>query len=311
MSGKISSNYRRKNGYKKRRWRYIIIIASLAIVVLFLVFLVVGNLLNKKTNDTDGVNTSKVSSTALAENLAAPYSIKGHYIDLNNLSSSLSELSKNSETNVSVKLSDDAGKLLYSSPTAQKFGYQSTSTSLMDLGTLIKNVKSYGISANAVITLNGFSEKDAKTRAVILAYEAALVCEISEYGVSDITVRCSEAATEHIDEILSFADTVKNINGDIKIGIAVKNELLEHPDGALYIDKLARAYTFIAFDLTASGEQEYLEFVDNSVSNPNNKYYILRYNMRVLLTYSNDPETEKSVQYTIEANSIQNWQKIS
>ncbi len=311
MGGKNASVYYRKNGYKKRRLRHIIMIALILTVALFFTFVIVGNILNKKTNEGSDNKASNISSTLPPENLATPYSIKGYYIDINDPSSKLSELSRESVRDVSIKISDESGKLAYSSPTAQRFGYQSASNSLTDLGEVIRKIKSYGMSSSAVVSISGFSEKDAKTRAVILAYEAAIICEISEYGVSDITVRCTENDTQYIDEILNFANTVKNINSDIKIGFAVTNEFLSHPDSAVYIDKLARAYTFISIDLTDPKGMDISEYVDISLSDSNNRYYILRYNMRVLLPHTADEAIESSIQSSIEENSIQNWQKIS
>ena len=53
-----------------------------------------------------------------------------------------------------------------------------------------------------------------------------------------------------------------------------------------------------------------LEYLESVFSESNLKYYVLRYNMRVLLPQvSNDQDEE--LRAVLKENSIQHWQKIS
>ena len=316
MNVRSSSGYYGRSNYRKRKWRNILIISAISLVILIVVFLVVGNILKKKTQDDDNAGaggTSVSDNTVIPE--PVPHSINGYFVDMSGLSYAqfsdwISTLSANGVTAVSLNLTDDTGILLYDSKTAQKLGYQTASDSRISLSSIVTKAESRGIYTGAYITLNSFGESDAKVRSAKLAYEAAIVCEIAEAGIDDVIVRCPGISAEYIDELVRFAESIKNINSDAQVGIALTRELLEMPDASLYVEKLVTAFNFTALDLTGNGDSEVSAYVEESLSGPNVRYYILRYNTRILLPYTEDEEARGQLEALLASNSINNWQIV-
>lgn len=315
MNMRNTSGYYRRNNYRKRKWRNILIISAISLAVLLVVFLVAGNILKKKTqDDNNGADETSVTDNTVIP-APIPQSINGYFIDLSGLSytefsNQISTFSSNGATAISLNLTDNSGNLLYDSKTAQKLGYQTTSSSLISLSSIITKTGSSGIYTSAYITLTAFKETDAKIRSVKLAYEAALVCEIAEAGFNDIIVRCPEISPEYIEELMGFAKNVKNINNNANIGIAFTKSLLEAEDSALYVDKLVSVFNLTALDLANVENNNILTYLEESFSNSNIRYYILRFNTRILLPYITDEETDTKIKTLLNENSINNWQIV-
>ena len=309
------SGYYRRNNYRKRKWRNIIIISAVSLVVALLVFLVVGNVLKKKTqNDGNGAGGTSAENTSVTP---APMqkSINGYFIDLSvssytEFSDRLSSLSANGVTAVSLNLTDDDGELLYDSKTAQKLGYQTASDSRIALSSIIAKTESRGIYTSAYVTLSAFKETDAKVRAAKLAYEAAIVCEIAESGFNDVIVRCHEISPEYVDELVGFAKSVKSINSSANVGITFTKSLLESEDSALCVDKLVEAFDLTAIDLARSDNGNVTLYIEEALASSNIRYYILRFNTRILLPNITDEETDLKIKNVLSENSIHNWQTV-
>lgn len=315
MNMRSSSGYYRRSNRRRRRLRNIIIISAVSLVVLLVAFLVVGNILKKKTQGDNNANGETSASDNAVTPAPTPQSINGYFIDLTGasstqLSNQISTLSANGVTAVSLNLTDNNGELLYNSKTAQNLGYQATSSSLISLSSIITRTESRGIYTSAYITLNSFKETDAKIRSVKLAYEASIVCEIAEAGFNDIVVRCPEISSEYIDELIGFAKNVKNINSTAKIGITFTTSLLETEDAALSVDKLVAAFDLTALDLASVEGNDTLVYIEESLSNSNIRYYILRFNTRILLPYTEDEDTKTQLEALLASNSINNWQIV-
>ena len=277
--------------------------------------LVVGNVLKKKTqNDGNGAGGTSAENTLV---IPAPVqkSINGYFIDLSvssytEFSDKLSSLSANGVTAVSLNLTDDGGVLLYDSKTAQSLGYQTSSDSRISLSSIIAKTESRGIYTSAYVTLSAFKETDAKVRAAKLAYEAAIVCEIAESGFNDVIVRCHEISPEYVDELVGFAKSVKSINSSANVGITFTKSLLESEDSALCVDKLVEAFDLTALDLARSDNGNVTLYIEEALASSNIRYYILRFNTRILLPNITDEETDMKIKNVLSENSIHNWQTV-
>ena len=309
------SGYYRRNNYRKRKWRNIIIISAVSLVVALLVFLVVGNVLKKKTqNDGNGAGGTSAENTSVTP-APVQQSINGYFIDLSvssytEFSDRLSSLSANGVTAISLNLTDDGGELLYDSKTAQSLGYQTASDSRISLSSIIAKTESRGIYTSAYVTLSAFKETDAKVRAAKLAYEAAIVCEIAESGFNDVIVRCHEISPEYVDELVGFAKSVKSINSSANVGITFTKSLLESEDSALCVDKLVEAFDLTALDLARSDNGNVTLYIEEALASSNIRYYILRFNARILLPNITDEETDLKIKNVLIENSIHNWQTV-
>ncbi|MBQ7383281.1 MAG: hypothetical protein IJV72_00630 [Clostridia bacterium] len=318
MATRASSGYYRRNSYRKRKWRNILIISISVLVALVIVLLVVGNILNKKTESERAEETSVVKhpTHTTAPPISEPsykVSIRGGAVDIRttSLKETIAGLSTGEFSTVSFNLSDADGNLLYKSSVAERFGYKTASDGLADLASANAAANSAGYSTSAVITLNSFKEESRITRSVLQACEAAIVCEIYEAGIEDIIIRCPELKAEYADELIILATNVKNINPKAVVGLALTGELLEVENSALLIDNIVSVFDFISLDITDVAEEtELLEHIEGSLSKER-FYYILRYNMRVLLPNPTNEEEAKEIYALMRSDSITNWQTVS
>lgn len=315
MNGRAPMGYHRRNSYKKKRLRNIIIFSAVILVVLFVVFLIIGNTLFKKTNTPDDDEPKDKTSDTEQKNNTAPYSIQAQSIDLTGLSSSdfsdkLSAFSKNGATAVSIKCSDEEGTLLYASEVARELGYQSNSSTLISLKSAASSADRRNIFTSAYITVTSINEKDAKMRSVLTSYEAALVCEMVEVGIKEVVLRCPDASVENLNDIINIANNVKLINKDAAVGIEIPSKILNSELASEHIDKLATSFDFMALTMVELSENtDVVEQVDALLTT--HLFYILRYNMRVLIPVVEDEDTRDALQTLLTENSIGNWQEIS
>lgn len=310
------SGYYRRGGYKKRKWRIIIAVVLVSLVVLTSLFLIIGNILNQKTNESDGTSKSSTQNTLnnTESDIKIKYTVKAYNIDLTGLSlgqfsEKLSALSENGVNVISLKLTDDNGYPLYSSDIVKNFGYGSYSESMLSLSTVFSKIDAYGMIATCYVNITSNMQENAKTRTILAAYEAAIISEISEAGSKDIILCPSALSTDDSAELTDLSKSIKNINSNTIIGIAIPSEMLKSQQNELFANDLTKAFDFIAIDLTKINGEDFIERTDGEISE--NLYYILRYNARVLLPYNDDISVQDELLKILEQNGINNWQFIS
>ena len=78
------------------------------------------------------------------------------------------------------------------------------------------------------------------------------------------------------------------------------------------IAKLTECFDVIGIDVSELPDEanDVPQYIENVFAESNLKYYVLRYNMRVLLPSISD-EQSADLTDVLEENSIENWQKIS
>lgn len=315
MNGRAPMGYHRRNNYKKKRLRNIIIFSAIVLVVLFVIFIIIGNILFKKADTPTDDDQNAHTSDTEQKNDTAPYSIQARNIDLTNLSynsfySELSHLSNNGATAVSIKCSDEKGNLLYSSDIAKKFGYQNTSSSLISLRSIVSSANNRNVFTSAYMTITSVAQSDPKSRAVMLAYEAALVCEIIEAGINEVVIRCPDASPDDLSDIINLSSNVKRINKDATVGIEIPSKILNSELSSEHIDKLATSFDFLALTTVKTNQDDDLvDRVDTLLTT--HLFYILRYNMRASIPATDNEDIRKDLQALLAENSINNWQEIS
>ena len=314
MRGRNSSKYYRRNTYKKRKLRNILIISAICLVVLFLLFVLFGNLLNNKL-ELERVSKDNAQTPAVPIGNTVSYTIEAYPVNLNpdtDFSERMYELSKRGIRSASLNLSDPQGQLLIHSDIAASLGYQNKDDSLVDLSSVISKAKYYNIFSSAIFELQFLSENDAKHRAVVLAYESALAAEIIEMGANEVIVRATGADATNTNLLIDFADSVKSINDSVVLGVALPVEFFFTESAAENISKLAESFDILGIDVSdiPNDDKDTLEYIESTFAASDLKYYVLRYNMRVLLPQISD-EQDEEMRAVLADNSIQNWQKIS
>ncbi len=314
MKGRNSSKYYRKNSYKKRKLRNILIVSGICLLFLFLLFVIFGNLLDKKVEAQKG-EREKTQATTTSPTYAAAYSIEAYPVDISagsDVASQMSALSSADIRAASLRITDSNGKLLIRSKLATSLGYQGSADLVSDFSSVISRAKYYDIFPSAVLDLQFLSESDAKHRAVLLAYEAALVAEVSEAGAGEVIARASSVDETQIALLIDFAESVKSINDKAVLGIVLPKNFFYMDAAADNVAKLAESFDILGVDASkpAAEDADALAYIESVFSEPNLKYYVLRYNMRVLLPQISS-EQDAEMRAVLAENSIQNWQKIS
>lgn len=314
MRGRNSSKYYRRNSYKKRKWRNILIISAVCLAALFLLFVILGNFLDKKI-ELERAGRDNAHTTAVPIDDTVAYTIEAYPIELAqdiDFTDRMQAFSTAGIRAVSLKVTDGQGKLLVSSALATSMGYQSKSDSLVDISAVISKAKYYSMHSSAVLDLRFVSEADAKQRAVLLAYESALSVEIAEQGADEVIVRVVDANAAHTDLLIDFAESVSAINDNVVLGVALPWEFFLSDASAENVAKLAESFDILGIDTSnvPSDTDDTLAYIESVFSESNLKYYVLRYNMRVILPQISD-EADGDLRTVLAENSIQNWQKIS
>ena len=306
-----TSKYYYKNSRRKRKARSVIITAVACLLLIFTLFLIVGNILGKQTGTEKSQKKPQAGEETPVQDVS-PYSIQAHSIDLNNMDTDMIELYQKSVKSVSVKATNDKGKLLVSSSLATSLGYQSPGDSVAEFSSVVSKAKNYGMFLSVILDLQAFKESDVKNKTVRLAYEAALVCEFIEKGAGEVLVRLSDTNDVSLEELLDFAKVVKDIDPSATLGIALPIDYFKGEGASVNVAELAAAYDVVCADVSniSQDTEDRILYLDTAFSNSEIKYYVLRHNMRVLLP-SIPAAQEETLQSKLAENSIANWQKIS
>lgn len=312
----MANGYYRLNKRKRVSPKKIIIIVFAVILVLAMLFILVGNLLNKKTKD-DGTQNGETEQT-VNEQISSklPYSVNAYAVDLalNDLSAvstKANDLRSNGATAISVNLSDDKGNLFFKSDIAEKFGNQLSSSTLPSVSDIFSRVTSKNVLGCGYISLSFEKEEDPKVRMVKRAYDAALVAEISEGGFTDVTLRCGYVDLDVCEELVSLSESISVTGDSIHVGTALPENVLKAGDLSLFLDKLTSAYDFLALDLVSeSGGPDFISHIEELLEDPNLRYCLIRYNIRLLIPEITDEEDLERIKDIFRINSVSSWQMV-
>ena len=317
MNGKDLNVRYRRNAYAKKRVKVIIILIVICVVLLAVAFLIIGSALKGRVDDdrAEDESRSEAEQTEPLEQHAEVPSVSSYGISLSGVSASsfsdkTVEIEKNKGSGINFVIRDSAGSELYSSSVAQGMGKQSSSSGYIGMDTLAQRAANRGLRASAIIPVNAFSKKDDLERSVHLAYDAAICAEVCRKGASDVTVLLdTEVSAEIVDELLRLADTAKGIESKTTVGIALTQKALESEGAEVLVARLWEKYDFLAFDMTKMEEgADVSAFAEKSLSAAIH-YYLLRYNMRVLLP-NVEGATLSSMLAVLSSKGISNWQTV-
>ena len=313
MNGKNLNVRYRKNTYAKKRIKVIAIILGIVAVIALVLFLVIGGILNKKV-DNNGENTivHGTQNTEKAPEHKQVAAVKGYGVSLSGITSTaVSEkaaaISKAGGNNMSFLVRDDSGRELYNSALAQSMGKQS-GENYIDIGNIEKTASNKRLSSSAIVPVYSFDKKDDIERAAQLFYDASICVECSREGADDVLVKLEgvQITDKNIEELLRFADWVKDLDQKVVLGITLTRDVLEKGNAEVLVGKLWEKYDFLALDLTdmKAGETIAREGKNNEI-----QFYLLMYKMRVLLPDLSAEELEEIVA-EIESMNVNNWQTV-
>ena len=309
MNGKSYSGRYRPSSYRRKRIPPVLIFILFIVVLLVAAFLIIGNLLNDKTEEAG--KPASTSDGDLPQSKPTPTSVICQVLDIEGEASSqtnnnLAALAQRGAAAVSVKVNGSDSKILYDSDVAKAFGFQSGG--FIEMSTIVSRAQSRGIYVSAYFKLGFMSEKNNDVRAAKLGYEAALVGEMCAAGVGDVMIYAPDATSENYVELVRLANNVKAVMPNAKIGIALKSDIFSSQNAAVVIDALFEVYDIIGIDLSDAKAEDAEEYLDGALGK--NLYYVLRYNARVIVPSFEDKETASAIEAVLASNSVTNIQYV-
>ena len=301
--------------YRRRRISAVIIPIVAVFVVLTVLFFVIGNALNDKTqgeNENHNGDGAQVPTAETEKQNAVPSSVVAYALDIEgaaaaSLAENISALSGKGAKAVSVRVKGSGGALLYNSAVAKAMGYQSGS-GLLNIENLVSRAESRGMYVSAFLELEALAETNAEVRALKLAYEASVASELCSAGVDDVMIYARDAGSKDVSELVRLADSIKAINRNARIGIALDQTFFKSENSAVDIDELSAAFDFLGLKFSAAEGVDVTEELERVIGEE--LYYILRYNVRIVVPSPSSEENAQKISAILSEESVGNVQYV-
>ncbi|MBQ9085598.1 MAG: hypothetical protein IJY47_00255 [Clostridia bacterium] len=307
----------RKGVYRRRQLQTVLITAGVLLLLLFIAFLIVGNLLSRRSEaeETDSTVSDTETDSAQSRPTAARQ-LRGSPLlietaDSTTLASRLRALAGQGIDAASVPMNTSSGALLYRSPVAVRLGLTANGTYTTTPEQAMKQAKDQGIYVSGTFYLNALETEDKLLRSVELAQVAAVIAEAMEGGMDDVLLIPPVLTEEQIPELLRLAESIRDLVPNGILGCALPLSLLEYENSSALVNQLAGSFNFLALDLSDSGDMDPSEHVETVMSSSGILFYLLRYEMRILLPELTDTNAQSSLISMVEANWTSNWQVLS
>ena len=302
----------RRSVYRKKRIKVIIITTVCSIGLAFLLFVIIGNALDSKIEDNVEKRKEK-TDTAQATEHSTVKSVYAYPIALSDESSKLSTRLSNAKesgyTDVCFQLNSPYGTWLYSSPVAQSLGKQITGAELWSLSEVAELCDENGLYSSGIIYLNDFNSDNDLNRSAALGYYSAQISEALREGIDDVLVYVGDIPVEQYAELQGLAEDVHRLCPDGRIGISLPPSIFANADMSTHIDALWSSFDYLAVDLSTPPEgAEPTNYINEQLGSM--LYYLLRYNVRALLPYTDDPSLFDQAANAVRSNGSQNIQMM-
>lgn len=297
----------RRSVYRKKRIKAVIIVTVSAIAVLTLLFAIIGNALGKKVDA--GIEKRKnPSSTPTAEHAeldsvhAYPVPISA---DGSTLASRLAQAAKKGYSAVCLELNSKDGTLLYSSPLSQSLGRQNASTGLRTLDSAAKLCSENGLYSVGIIYLKDFNTDDDLARTAAIGYYSALAAEALRAGTDDVLLYVSKVPSEYYAELKTLADEVHRLCPTGHIGISLPTEAFSASENDSLADSMWSAFDYLAADFSQPTDgEDAASYVSSQLGSM--LYYLLRFNVRVIVPYTDDSSLAERITAAVTSNGSHN-----
>ena len=307
-------SYRRR-AYRKNRIKLILGVTAAVLATVFIAFVIVGNMMGDKVENNIVKRKPKADQTeALPHDevktvraYPVPIYVEGSSL----LATRIKNAADEGYTDACFFLDGEDGALYYNSEVAISLGKHQANS---DMPTLQKAVKAFHdkeLYAIGMTRLSEFNTDDDLARSAATGYYSALIAEALRAGVDDVMIFVGSIPTERYAELQELADTVHRLCPDGKIGLTLPPEVLSDTNNSELLDGLWDHFDYLAADLTnltATEDQTLDATVDQTLGGM--LYYLLRYDMRVLVPYSSVSDEMAKILDTVSKNGSQNIQII-
>ena len=317
MNGYNRRRKYRRGAYRRRHIGTVLITVAASVVAFLIILLIVGNILHKKSIAR---HTADASSDIPPVSDSAPSTPKRQALQLNGrlcllrtsdstvFGDRLDRLLNGGNTHASVPMNDrSSASLLYVSDVGQSIGIGSSSDG--DLDKAVQSANDRGMTVSGVYYTSALSIEDPLVRSTELSRAAAIISEILNKGVAEVSVVAPGMSAEHMDEIIEFVSDIHALTESGAVGITVSEEILTSADASALISRLNDGVDYLCVDLSLCKDTEPYEYIDSKI-NSEFLIYLHMYKMRLLLPYSDNTEAQDTVIAAATDNGINNWQII-
>ena len=322
MSNRFNSHKHKKfNRYtasasaKKRSFSpYLIILLSAvaAIIAALLLGTFLGELADtapKPDEDTKNDPSPELPSLLDAEE------IKGCFVTLDgifdNTTQNVRDQLPDDATAASLMLFDANGDPYYRSEITEAFGNKCGELTLSRVFDGL-TVGDRMIYSSVIFPSVAINNKEAAKQAVMNAYEAALIEELSKAGAQDVVITPFAFGDEgyKIDEnfvikLEGYVASLRSLSPELRIGLSLPLEYLSDTKHSVLLEELAKRVDFLALDLTAYTD---LESFSDAISAAS--LNVLRRNVRLLLCQTSEEEI-LHLTTLLDKYSMTNYQVVS
>ncbi len=299
----------RKSIYRRNRIKSVIVIAAICIALTLVLFLILGNLLKDRSD-----NIAQKEEIMTGEDTPIHKAVRSVNAIPVALSDSTSKLStrvlsaKNSGySDICFMLDDKGGTLLYSSALAQELGKQAVGVDLWTMSGASKIFRDNGMYAIGVTHIKDFSNENDLARTAAIGYHSALIAEALLSEIDDVIIFTGELTADRYSELITLANEVHRLCPDGVLGLSLPPILYSSEFDPL-LAELWNAFDYLAIDLTVlpEGQTDITSYVDSSLGGM--LYYLLRYDVRVLIPSTADSNISASLIALIKAKGTSNIQ---
>ncbi len=310
--GRVS--YRRR-AYRKNRIKLIIGVVAAVLATVFIALVIAGNVIgdkvennvtkrNQKSNQTEALPHGEVKKV-----LAYPVPIYVEGTSL--LATRIKNAAEDGYTDACFFLDGADGTLCYNSEMAISLGKH---VSKADMPTLQKAMTAFhdkDMHAVGMTHLSEFNTDDDLARSAAIGYYSALIAEALRSGVDDVMIFVGEIPVERYAELRELARDVHRLCPDGKIGLSLPVSVLSDQSNSELVDELWDYFDYLAADLTKveAGEGQTLSDATDATLG-GMLYYLLRYDMRVLVPHVSDATQMAQILDTVKQNGSENIQII-
>lgn len=299
----------RRSVYRKNGIKLTLIACLCTTLAVLLVVAIIGNVLGKKVAERPNGSGSKSTTEQKIEH-AEIRSVNAYPVPLSadgsTLSSRLSRVASDGYTDVCFELDSADGSVLYASDVAVSLGKQSAST-LWRLDDVSKLCKDKGLYSIGIIHAVGLSGDNDLERTAEIGYIAAITAEALRSGIDEVLIY-ADVASERYGELTVLAESIHRLCPDGTVGIALPAEAFSESNEPSLLDSFWNSFDYLAVDLSSDAEdnEAVVENIDSTLGGM--LYYLLRYNVRVLLPYGNDAAEIASRSQAVTSNGCNNMQ---
>lgn len=300
----------RKRIYRKRRIRLILTVSGILLIACVLLFVIFGNLLANRRDETPSDSESTASSSERTEENFPSISVRAFPVvletsDASTLSERLQTLHENGAEAASVPLTRPDGSLMYHSDTASALGL-GNGTFSVTLSQAVQAADDYGLTLSGVYYLTAFEETDSLLRSVRLSETAAVLADALQSGMHDVLLMAPALTVDHIEELSLLASEISRLCPDGTFGFCLPSSVLHDENVAVWVSDLMQVFDFLALDATDFSDTTPTEAVHATLNGRLD--YLLRYHMRLLLPCLTDEAEQAAVIAAAEQHGSQNWQ---